>query len=173
MIKASKVYKLLAKRETKSIPNTESRNSQWYRDMDLFCSPRDLKNQQEYEYLKHTSKQLFCTNVLGASWVKGYVIEVTPVRSKEAFYILDFLLEDGNFVSFPFALSAGLDSNIQNLFSVLGVELIDDTIPPEIFFQELLLLVSSNLEGEELSFYLHDVASLGDKQNKNNITKGK
>ena len=158
-MKASKVYKLLINREKNKAP----RSSQWYRDMNLFCTPRDLKNQQEYQYLMKTSKQLFCrNNVLEGSWNKGYIIEIIPIRSKEDFFILKFLMEDGNVVSFPFALAPGLDRNLQTFFAVLQVELVDDVIPSELFFQELLLFVSSKREGNELSYYLHDVEKLND-----------
>lgn len=140
------------------IHNNERIDSDYCKANDLVEKKREVKNEQEYHYLTTVSMQPFHASTIHGYWLEGYPLSVTPIESEEQFLLIQFSMENGDFVSHPFALTWGMDANYQKLLSALGLEAVDKELS-NIFVKKCSLLVSAKWEGGERTYFLHDVES--------------
>lgn len=132
-----------------------------YKQMGLVEDMRDVKSIEEYDYLCSASQRTFKrTSDSTSFWIEGHPLGITPIRSTEKFHLIEWSLENGDFLSYPFALTDGLDENYQKFLSVIGVMRFGRWVPTDILVKRCGLLVTARLEGDEVSYYLHDVCSI-------------
>lgn len=132
-----------------------------YQTMGLVNGMQDVKSIAEYDYLRSVSQRTFQRTADSTSfWMEGYPLEITPIRSTENFHQIEWSLENGDFLTHPFALSDGLDENYQKFLSVIRVAPFGKWVPTDILVKKCGLLVTSKIEGDEVSYYLHDICSV-------------
>lgn len=132
-----------------------------FEEMGLIEKPRNVKNMSEYHYLLIESQRKFKRgkNVY-PFWMEGYALSIAPIRSKENFHLIEFSLENGGFLTFPFALEKGMDGNYQKFLSAIRVQPLGKVVPVDILVKRLGFLVTPQMMNGEIEYYLHDICPL-------------
>lgn len=132
-----------------------------YDSVEAIGEVRNVKNIQEYAFLRSVSQRKFKnTKNSKQFWLEGYAIGISPISSTGNFHLIEFSLENGKFLSFPFALAKGLDENYQKFLSVIKVNAFGKMVPVEVLVKKLGLLVSAQYVDDEMSYYLHDICTV-------------
>ena len=133
----------------------------WSDEPGLIDTIREVNNIEEYYYFHSTCKRnLEPTTSLDAFWIEGYVLGLTPIRSKENFYVLEVTLENGHFLKYVISLDKELSYNFEKLVAVMGIEYFAEIEPNILLCKPFNLLVTTNVEGNEPVYYLHDVCEV-------------
>ncbi|MCG1027618.1 hypothetical protein J5S49_04890 [Virgibacillus halodenitrificans] len=119
---------------------------------------RGVSEQGKYNYLAAISQYSFQPITIQGYWFEGYPLSITPIHREDSIYLIEFSLENGDFVLHPFAAKSG-DRKYQKLLSVLGVETTEGVVPTSILVKKCKLLISSKLKDGVFTYFLHDVAN--------------
>lgn len=129
--------------------------------MGLITKPRSVKGISEYHYLLSESKRKFQRQETAHTcWMEGYALSIAPIRSKENFHLIEFSLENGDFLTFPFALEKGMDENYQRFLTIIEVQPLGEMVPVDILVKRLGFLVTPQMMNGEIEYYLHDLCPL-------------
>lgn len=154
-----KMYELARMKETSQSLRMED-NKRLIK-MGLIDKPREVKSMSEYHYLLSDSNRIFQgQETAHACWIEGYALNITPILSKENFHLIEFSLENGDFLTFPFALEKGMDGNYQKFLSVIGVQPLDEVVPVNVLVKRLGFLVTPQMVNGKMEYYLHDLCPL-------------
>ncbi|MCM3315300.1 hypothetical protein M3603_01330 [Rummeliibacillus stabekisii] len=116
---------------------------------------------QEYHYLLTESQRLLQDpKDCNCFWIEGYALSITSIHSKERINIVEFSLENGRFLSFPFALKVGMNKNYQKFSKAIRIKPSKIKIPEDVLVKKLGLLVSTQIENGIENYYLHNICPL-------------
>jgi hypothetical protein len=141
--------------------NQRTLDYETFEERGIIDKVRNVKNLIEYNYLLiESQRKLKRIKNVNQFWIEGYALNIAPIRSKENFNLIEFSLENGDFLTIPFALENGMDENYQKFLSAIKVHPLGKMVPVEILVKPFGLLVTSQLVGGEMSYYLHDICTL-------------
>ncbi|NRD77319.1 hypothetical protein HPT25_07380 [Bacillus sp. BRMEA1] len=154
-----KMYELTRMLE---VPKSQRRLSyKTLEEMGLIEKRRNVKNMSEYHYLLNESQRKFKRGKnIHPFWIEGYALNIAPIHSEENFHLIEFSLENGDFLTFPFALEKGMDENYLKFLSVIGVQPLEKMVPEDVLIKRFGLLVTSQVVDGEISYDLHDICRL-------------